>query len=71
MTGERSISQQPLPPDAGGMRLGQVLLLCSSVSARTPFPCALASPRTTGPAGRQTGRRALCGRGERRGDGGE
>lgn len=44
MTGERSISQQPLPPDAGGMHWGQVLLLCGFISARTPSPGALASP---------------------------
>lgn len=38
MTDERHISQQPLPPAARGMCLGQVLLLHSSVSASKPLP---------------------------------
>lgn len=64
---QRSVSQQPLPPDTDGMRFEQVLLLCGSVSARTPFQCAPGHPSTSGTGGRQTGHRPLC-RGERRGE---
>lgn len=41
MTGQKSVSQQPLPHDTGGMCSGQVLLLCGPFSASIPISYAL------------------------------